>query len=118
MPSIAVWTSDGPPLGPVVRDERATGVEAWPAQRVLIAAILVSAAYFLSARLGLLLRLPGTTPSVLWPPNAILTSALILVPPRLWGVMLFAAVPAHLTLQIGTQWPLPLVLLLFATNCS
>ena len=79
---------------------------------------VVCVAYFLGAQLGLQLRLPGATPSVLWPPNALLTSALLLVPPRYWGVMLLAAFPAHLTLSAGTDWPATMIGLLFLTNCS
>lgn len=85
---------------------------------MLIAAALVSAAYFVGARLGLLLRLPGDTPSVLWPPNALLTAALLLVPRRYWAVCLLAAAPAHLTLNSGTEWSGLLISALFVTNCS
>ena len=91
---------------------------AWTRSRVVVAAIVVCVAYFLGAQLGLYLRLPGATPSVLWPPNALLTSALLLVPPRHWGAMLLAALPAHLTLSIGTDWPPAMIGLLFITNCS
>src|SRR5262245_8998052 len=92
--------------------------QAWPPQRVLVAAASVSAAYFLGPQLGLLLRVPGATPSVLWPPNALLTCALLLVPPRYWWACLLAVVPAHLTLSSGTGWPLPMVAGLLATNVS
>ena len=90
----------------------------WTRSRVVVAAIVVCVAYFLGAQLGLYLRLPGATPSVLWPPNALLTSALLLVPPRHWGAMLLAALPAHLTLNMGTDWPPAMIGLLFITNCS
>ena len=83
-----------------------------------MAALCVSAAYFLGARLGLFLRLPGATPSVLWPPNALLTSALLIVPPRWWGVCLLAAFPAHLSLSLDTEWSGTFITALFVTNCS
>jgi signal transduction histidine kinase/integral membrane sensor domain MASE1 len=92
--------------------------DAWTYPSVIVAAIVVCVAYFLGAQLGLQLRLPGATPSVLWPPNALLTSALLLVPPRHWAVMLLAAFPAHLTLSMGTDWPAAMIGLLFVTNCS
>jgi C4-dicarboxylate-specific signal transduction histidine kinase/integral membrane sensor domain MASE1 len=94
------------------------GDAVWTRPRVIVAAIVVCVAYFLGAQLGLQLRLPGATPSVLWPPNALLTSALLLVPPRHWGAMLLAAFPAHLTLSMGTDWPATMIGLLFMTNCS
>ncbi len=76
------------------------------------------AGYYLATLVGLQLRLPPATTSVMWPPNAVLAAALILTPPRRWAVVLMAALPAHLGLQLQTEWPLALILALFATNCS
>ena len=84
--------------------------------RVAATALLVALAYYAGANIGLILRFPPLTPSVLWPPNAILTAALLLAPVRRWWVYLAAALPAHLIAEAG--WPLPMVLALFATNCS
>jgi signal transduction histidine kinase/integral membrane sensor domain MASE1 len=80
-------------------------------------ALLVAVAYYAGANLGLLLRLPPATPSVLWPPNTILTAALLLSPPRHWWRYLLAALPAHLLAEVGV-WPLSLVLAFFVTNCG
>jgi signal transduction histidine kinase/integral membrane sensor domain MASE1 len=88
------------------------------ADRIALAAVLVGAAYYAGSQLGLVLRFPPTTTSVLWPPNAVLTVALLLSPPRRWPVFLLAALPAHLLVQLQTDWPLPMILALFATNCS
>ena len=44
-------------------------------------ALAVSLSYYLGANLGLILRFPPATPSVMWPPNAILTATLLLTPP-------------------------------------
>jgi PAS domain S-box-containing protein len=57
------------------------------------------------------------TPSVLWPPNAILTVTLLLTPPRRWWILL-AALPAHVLIQLGAGRPATLIALLFVTNCS
>jgi signal transduction histidine kinase/integral membrane sensor domain MASE1 len=103
------------PLGPGSRTE--TGGRS-QVLRVAAGCLLVCAAYYLGALVGLGLRLPATTPSVLWPPNAVLTATLILTPPRLWAVYLLAALPAHLELELGQNWQLPFVLALFLTNCS
>jgi two-component system, LuxR family, sensor kinase FixL len=80
-------------------------------------ALLVAVGYYAGANLGLVLRLPPTTPSVLWPPNTILTAALLMSPPRHWWRYLLAALPAHLLAEVGI-FPLPLVLGFFVTNCS
>jgi C4-dicarboxylate-specific signal transduction histidine kinase/integral membrane sensor domain MASE1 len=78
---------------------------------------LVAVAYYAGANLGLVLRLPPATPSVLWPPNTILTAALLMSPPRHWWRYLLAALPAHLLAEVGV-WPSTLVLAFFVTNCS
>jgi integral membrane sensor domain MASE1 len=76
----------------------------------------VGAAYYTGAAVGLALKLPNATPSVLWPPNAILTAALLLTPYRVWPIALASALPAHVLLESGAGWPTTLVLALFATN--
>ena len=90
------------------------------AVRIAGTALAVAAGYYIGANLGLILRLPPATPSVMWPPNAILTATLLLAPPRRWPIYLLAALPAHLAaeLGLGLGWPILLVLALFATNCS
>jgi signal transduction histidine kinase/integral membrane sensor domain MASE1 len=86
--------------------------------RTVAALVAVAVAYCVGANLGFILRFPSATPSVMWPPNAILTSTLLLVPPRRWWIyLLFGAFPAHVFSEIG-HLSLPLVLALFVTNCS
>ena len=83
------------------------------------AALAVCAAYYAGSHLGLALRFPPATTSLLWPPNAILTAALLLAPkPRHWWFYLAAAFPAHLVMLLPTGWPLPFIVALFVTNCS
>ncbi|HYV66436.1 MAG TPA: MASE1 domain-containing protein [Myxococcales bacterium] len=88
------------------------------AREVAAAALLVAVAYYVGAKAGLLFRFPPSTPSVIWPPNSILTAALLLVAPRRWWIYLLAALPAHLAAELPQGWPVPLVLGLFVTNCS
>ena len=88
-------------------------------RRAALSAIAVGAGvgYYLASVVGFQLRLPPATTSVLWPPNAILTAALLLTPPRRWPVILLAVLPVHLIIQLQTEFPLSLVLSLFVTNC-
>src|SRR5262245_6261362 len=86
--------------------------------RIVATALLVSVAYYVGANVGFILRFPPATPSVLWPPNSILTATLLLSPPRRWWIYLLAAFPAHLAAELGTVSPVSLALLLFVTNCS
>jgi two-component system sensor kinase FixL len=76
----------------------------------------VCVAYYLGSLAGLALRIPPATTSVLWPPNTVLTFALLITPPRRWLWCLVAALSAHLFVQSGVGWPPPLVVALFGTN--
>jgi signal transduction histidine kinase/integral membrane sensor domain MASE1 len=80
-------------------------------------ALAAGLAYYAGSLAGLQLRLPPATPSVLWPPNSILTGALLVAPLRFWPAVLLGALPAHLAAQLPTEWPVSLVLALFGTNC-
>ena len=84
---------------------------------VIGGALVVAVGYYVACQVGLSLRLPGATPSVLWPPNAILTSALLLSPPRRWPLLLLAAFPVHVILELNAGFSTPLILVLFLTNC-
>ena len=89
-----------------------------PRLEAVAIALAVCAGYYFGSILGLLLRLPPATPSIIWPPNAILTAALLLVPPRRWWLVLLPVLPVHIAVQLPTGWPLTLVLSLFLTNCT
>jgi signal transduction histidine kinase/integral membrane sensor domain MASE1 len=82
------------------------------------AALAVAAAYYAGVQIGLALTFAPATTSVLWPPNAVLTSALLLIPVRQWWLVLGAAFPVHVVLEMGAGFSPLLVLLLFLTNCS
>ncbi len=86
--------------------------------RTLGVCVGVGLAYYAGAQLGLALRLPPSTTSVMWPPNAILTSVLLLSAPERWWMYLLAALPAHLLLELSVGWHGLLVFALFTTNCS
>ena len=88
-------------------------IQGWSPAATLLA---VAVAYYVGAQLGFILRFPPTTPSVLWPPNSILTATLLLTPVRRWWHYLLAALPAHLAAELPVLPPL-LVIGLFATNC-
>jgi signal transduction histidine kinase/integral membrane sensor domain MASE1 len=90
-----------------------------PAGRPGVAALAgVAGAYYLGALLGAALRFPPATTSVLWPPNAILTAALLLVAPRYFLPVVLAALPAHFAAQLPGGMPLSLSIALFLTNSA
>jgi two-component system, LuxR family, sensor kinase FixL len=80
--------------------------------------LVTAAAYAVGAQVGFHLRFPPATTSILWPPNAILTTALLVVTPDKWWIYLLATLPVHLLVEIPTVRPVEMVPLLFVTNCS
>ena len=90
-----------------------TGLPPW-----LGVAAAVAGGYYLAVQAGLVLRLPPATTSLLWPPNAVLTAALLLTPYRWWPICLAAVLPVHVIAELPTGWPIALIAILFVTNCS
>jgi signal transduction histidine kinase/integral membrane sensor domain MASE1 len=79
---------------------------------------LTATACLLGAWLGWTLRFPPETTSVLWPPNAILASALLLAPSSRWWPCLSGALIAHVAIQLALALPADLSAALFLTNTS
>ena len=67
---------------------------AWPA-----VALATCAGYYLGSLIGLQLRIPPATTSVLWPPNAILTSVLVLTKPKRWPLVLLPVLPVYVLIS-------------------
>jgi len=84
----------------------------------IFAAALVCLGYFLGARIGFAFTIHPSPVSTLWPPNSILLAALLLAPTRSWPVLLLAAFPAHLAIQLANGVPVTMILLWFVSNCS
>ena len=80
-------------------------------------AFAAGAAYYIGSLVGLKLRLPPATPSVLWPPNAIVTALLLFVPPARWWSVLLGAAGAHFAVELRV-WSPAFVTAVFLTNCS
>jgi two-component system sensor kinase FixL len=90
-----------------------------PKVRTAAIMLLIAVGYYLGSLFGALLKLPPLTPSIMWPPNAMLSAALLLSPPRRWGIYLLAALPAHLAALLPQpNFSLVFILVVFATNCS
>ena len=80
--------------------------------------LLLFTGYALGAQVGLVLRIPDTVPSVVWPPNAILLTALLVFPPRAWVWLLLAALPAHLISELMAGVPLAMASCWYFSNLS
>ncbi|HKW38506.1 MAG TPA: MASE1 domain-containing protein [Burkholderiales bacterium] len=81
-------------------------------------ALLVAAAYYLSARLGFAFTFQPHPISILWLPNSLLLAALLLSPVPSWWVLLAAALPAHLAAELQSGVPPAMVLGWFASNSA
>jgi two-component system, LuxR family, sensor kinase FixL len=85
--------------------------------RIIFAAALVFAGYYLGAKIGFALTFQPHPISVLWPPNSILLAALLLAPRRMWWLLLLAALPAHWLAQLQSDVPPRMILCWFVSNC-
>jgi PAS domain S-box-containing protein len=84
----------------------------------VVAAALVCVGYFVGAQVGFAFTIHPSPVSTLWPPNSILLAALLLAPTRTWTILLLAAFPAHLAIQLANDIPVTMILLWFISNCS
>src|SRR5262249_13654741 len=92
----------------------------YPRDRALIRvagyALLIGAGYYVGARLGFALTLQTDAVSTLWPPNAILLAAFLLAPTRKWWVVVLAAFPVHVIVELESGVPKVLILCWFISN--
>jgi len=84
--------------------------------KALITAVLVSAAYYLTAKIGFWFSLQPGSVSTLWMPNSILLAGLLLTKPRWWWIVVATALPAHLAAEIESGVPAAMVLSWFLSN--
>ena len=84
----------------------------------LWAALSVAGSYYLGAKLGFALTPQGSPISMLWVPNALLMAALLLAPMKQWWLLLAAALPAHIAVELKSGVPLSMVLGWYVSNCS
>lgn len=61
----------------------------------LRAGLVVALSYYVGCLIGFALRFPSSGIAFLWPPNAVLTSALLLTRPHTWWATLAGALVAH-----------------------
>lgn len=85
-------------------------------RRMLCVAAFVCAGYYLTAKIGFTFALQPGSVSTLWMPNAILLATLLLVPMRLWWIVVLAACPAHFAAELQSGIPATMVLSWFISN--
>lgn len=62
--------------------------------------LLVAISYYAGTRIGFFFTPANTPISTFWPPNALLLTAFLLTPRRMWWVLLLAVLPPHLLAQL------------------
>lgn len=82
------------------------------------AALLVAGAYYLGALIGLSITFQSSPISPIWPPNAILLVALLLVPTQAWWMCLLAVFGAHMLVELPGGIPLATTVGLYFTNAG
>jgi len=82
----------------------------------LVALVAISAGYYVGAQVGFELRFPNSPHSILWPPNAILLAAFMLMPVRLWAWCIIAVFPAHVAISLPAGVPLIAMFGFYVTN--
>ena len=82
------------------------GVRWWELEwQTICRGVLLCFGYFGAAQIGLALRFDSTPLTVIWLPNGLLLTALLLAPRRHWWFYLAAMVPAHLAALDSSQLP-------------
>jgi len=84
----------------------------------LIVLVATSAGYYVGAQIGFELRFPNSPHSILWPPNAILLAAFMLMPVKLWAWCVIAVLPAHIAISLPAGVPLIPMFGFYVTNTS
>src|SRR5690349_8932384 len=103
------------PVGGVGPSTVLRGRDALAAAMVLVAFALT---YYIGVRVGFAFTPSADAISLLWPPNAILLAGLLLAPPRFWGWLLLAALPAHLISELAVGVPLSMASAWYVSNLS
>ena len=98
------------------RADKNAALSAAPFLRTSLSALLVALSYYAGSALGFFLKPDNTAIATFWPPCAILVAAFLLVPARIWWILLLAILPAHLLVQMPGGTPLLTALGWFVAN--
>jgi signal transduction histidine kinase len=85
-------------------------------RRALTTAILISIAYYLTAKVGFLFSLQPGSVSTLWMPNSILLAGLLLTDTRFWWLVVLICLPAHISAELESGVPTRMILSWFISN--
>ena len=115
MPSMPPVPSHPPEPGspqlpsPRMPDRVRAALRPWPPSRAQVLVILaVAAAYFVTARLGLLFAMPGGHVTPVWPPSGLALAAMFIFGRRIWPGIWLGSFAANLWGFLHGSAPVPL----------
>ena len=85
-------------------------------QKALTTSILISTAYYLTAKIGFLFSLQPGSVSTLWMPNSILLAGLLLTDKRWWWLVVLIRLPGHIAAELESGVPARMILSWFVSN--
>jgi PAS domain S-box-containing protein len=86
-------------------------------RNTLLVSLVVSASYYVTAKIGFAFSLQPGSVSTLWLPNSILLTGFLFIPKRFWWILILSAFPAHFACELQSGVPASMVLSWFASNC-
>lgn len=78
--------------------------------------ILISIAYYVTAKIGFWFSLQPGSVSTLWMPNSILLAGLLLTFKRWWWLVVLISLPAHIAAELESGVPATMILSWFVSN--
>ncbi|HJX93520.1 MAG TPA: MASE1 domain-containing protein [Pyrinomonadaceae bacterium] len=87
-------------------------------RRTIVTSLIVSVAYYVTAKVGFRFALQPGSVSTLWMPNSVLLAGLLLTPSRWWWLVISVTLPAHLASELQSGVPTVMVLSWFLSNSS
>jgi signal transduction histidine kinase len=85
-------------------------------RNALTISILVSVAYYVTAKIGFWFSLQPGSVSTLWMPNSILFAGLLLTLKRWWWLVIAISLPAHIAAELESGVPATMVVSWFVSN--
>lgn len=85
-------------------------------RNALTISILISIAYYVTAKIGFWFSLQPGSVSTLWMPNSILFAGLLLTHKRWWWLVILISLPAHIAAELESGVPATMVVSWFVSN--
>lgn len=85
-------------------------------RHALAISVLISVAYYVTAKIGFWFSLQPGSVSTLWMPNSILLAGLLLTLKRWWWLVVVICLPAHIAAELESGVPATMILSWFLSN--